>query len=1238
MKRIINYPLIAIAMVIAALSAALTAAADTPTTLYILGQVNQNTWSPNQGVPMTRNDDGTFTADVYCKNETNDFSFAIELNSSWSYLNENGGWRRYGANIADENYWPITTNADGTSRFDTPITLANGQHGAFRVEPGCYTIHVNLNDPNNLTVTVKRKALTVTTLPRTETVKAGTVITAETNLDELVAATGTGETVTVQLKEGTGEWGNSLTLNTRGLATVFAQASIGNLVVQNAMAYNVRAETELESKTYTWIDDDGIEHTSSLTDVARGPKQIMALLNKVYTDPTIPGMINHTEWTTDGAHQYPQIPEGESAAAYNINDYQHSQKTVNYDRQARVGYTWDPNTQEIRWVSNKYVSWINCDKPVPQPNREGSTVLIVQIKDTWHADDILDYYGNGPMTKVDEAIRDSAFINDAFESVHVITNQLHVDDPDNPGDIFLIDNITTSRFYFIAKGRVRNSSAGKSPLYLTYEQISPVVTDNPRDDMSDALNAGEVYNFSHDCYDVFRGDRIAEYDNNYIPHYAQLSGFDDDRDNIEARALQNLTLFLPYKRFVHPENGNTEGFIYSYSGEENLTTSPKMLLYKAQLEAETTPSSAETGYYDIKLDWNSWFDTEKLKADVGEQFYVYLIDDDGNKALLNDAIDANDDYHCDATLANPTTLRTYTYRVKQLREQQRFTFIVIANPQGSEMFVQTNVARVVVPGNEKFFLDGAKYRSRYDLANEKNVYQNTLRLNPNTDYNSISTEADFYEMYRTPAGGTPEKIATITFTRNGDSYDYTVNYVAATQDSQLTYNDDAPVISGTINSQGHIDIVDRFTASTADNTHPAGYSYILSSNGGNAEPSSNSYSVPVFKTVNAVALAGFSHDEIMADTDHSLAEDKQVQFHFEAQMDPEQLISRYDVHRVHSADYHTHIGRLRKVGANSMSLIGLNHATGHMVVDLGHIADAATKRVVQVYDDLEYCPTNKPEYVTEIYSSAFDIGGKPATGVENHYGSKIVQTQVPELNVTVKNTSRTDRMLIPDRSKQVMGYSAHIEFEPSLGHELTDVYFYRAWRVNDDGTETLLNESDDQAFDNVTSSDYNALRATWPGNNAVSINDIYMADAIPEQRTETVTVDDYSPEGAWIGSHEETVVTGGTKDANYVVRMYSTREPISPHDLNSAPRTGSRLRNDPSTDGKFYVTEKVVTVNYTDQTPTGITDVNSDRNATVAGVKYYNLQGIASDTPYTGINIKVVTLSNGTTIATKIIK
>ena len=724
MKKFFNWPLIATAMVIAALSTALSASADTPTALYIIGQVNQYTaveWNPTVGVQMTANGDGTFTADVYCQSATNDFSFATEL-GSWDVLNSEGGIRRYCSSSPD--YWRITTNIEGTSRFDTPIGLvhydpSNNKKGSFRLDPGCYTINVDLRDASNPTVSVSRKAVTVVSVPRTETVKAGTVVTAQTNLDEFVAATGSGETVTVQLKEGTGDWGNSVTLNNRGLATVFTRASIGSLVVENAMAYNVRSVTALDQKTYTWTDEQGAKHTSSLTDVATNPKQIMALLNKVYTDPEIPGAKTHTEWSPDGSYQYPQIPDGQSNSSYPKSTYQQSQKTINYDTQARVKYDWWESSQKQGNISNIYTSWIDCDKPVPQPNEEGATVLFVQVKDTWHADDILAYYNNGPMTKVDYATRDYTIIKDAIESMQVITNQLRVTDEanggNNPGNLFLIDNITTSRFYFISKGRVRAGN-GSAPLYLTFEQLSPVQSTDPDRDMSEALNSGGVYNFQHDCYDVFRGDKSAAYGNKYIPHYAQLSGFDvSDRDNIEARVLQNLTLFLPDKRFKHPDSGSGNGHLYNYSGSENFTTSPKLLLYKAQLEAEATPS-AEEGYYDIKLDWSSWFGADKIQADVKEQFYVYLIDDDGNKALLNDAIAANDNYHCDATLATPTGERTYTYRVKQLKEQQNFTFIVIANPEGSEMFVKTNVARVVVPGNEKFFLDGAKYRSRYQLS------------------------------------------------------------------------------------------------------------------------------------------------------------------------------------------------------------------------------------------------------------------------------------------------------------------------------------------------------------------------------------------------------------------------------------------------------------------------------------------------------------------------------------------
>ena len=49
----------------------------------------------------------------------------------------------------------------------------------------------------------------------------------------------------------------------------------------------------------------------------------------------------------------------------------------------------------------------------------------------------------------------------------------------------------------------------------------------------------------------------------------------------------------------------------------------------------------------------------------------------------------------------------------------------------------------------------------------------------------------------------------------------------------------------------------------------------------------------------------------------------------------------------------------------------------------------------------------------------------------------------------------------------------------------------------------------------------------------------------------------------------------------------------------------------------------------------GISVVGIDKNVT--GIKYYNLQGIESDTPFPGINIKVTTYSDGTKSAKKIL-
>ena len=1185
------------------------ATASVPSQMYILGEVNQYTdvpWVPTQGVQMTSTGIGTFTATVYCQKEWSYFSFAEELNN-WDALNANGSAKRYGSG-ASGDYWEISHESPDSKHFDREVELYRGSQKSYRVPAGVYTITLSVADNGEGHITVSKKATTVTTLPAKENVKVGTVITAKSNLTNLVAATGSGETVTVQVKTAGTGFQNSVTLNESGLATVYAKASIGDLVVENTMSYNVRAISAMDLKTYEWTDSDGEVYTSALTDPATNPYQIMALLNAIYTDPTIPGAKTHLEYKPDG-----------TPWADDPTYTQTSETEVDYEAHSRTRYTWNGSTKR-RTNMGPRVSWINCDGDVPSPNEEGATVLFIQIKDSWKAEDIQDYYMGGKFNNATPATKDFNIINDAYESVQLITNTMRIDDSNNPGNLMLIDNVTTSRFYFISKGRVR-SGDGRAPLWLAYEQLSPVQLD-PREDMGEVLNAGGVYNFVHDCYDIFRGDKATSGDfaGQYVPHYAQISGFNaGDLNELEAKAFSNLTLFLPDKRFKCPDSSSSrpQGFLYNYDGEEDVTTAPKLLLYQAELEATATPSSHE-GYYDIQLDWNSWFDKSKIKADVDEQFYVYVFDDDGNKMLLNELIASNNNYQCDTALLNPTMSKSYTYRVKKLQERQTFTFIVIANPMGSEMFVKTNVAKVVIPGNDNFFLNGEEYRSRYDLTNESNVYKNTLRFSPNGDYENINCTADHYEIYRTPQGGTKTKIATISFTKSGSSYNYIVNYVAGTQNTTLTFDDVVPATSGTLTSDGYLDIIDRFTESTATNSHPEAYVYYLGTTDSNAS-SSNIYTVPVMKTDNHVQLAGFTLDEINGDTNRTLGEDKEVQITFHAKMDQQMSIDRYDVHRVHSADYHTHIGKAKHTIGGSMAVIGINHETGHMVNDLGTI-NILEEQLLTVYDDIEYCPTSYPEYLTEIYTNILDLNNNFVT---NSYGTEIVKTEVPELEVTLVRKIRTEPFY-GGKSGDDMVYLAELQLTPTLHNAATEVYFYRVWRIDEDGSEVLLNSVETPFGD----SNYDELTSPY-AREASHVTDVFMTKAIPVEKTETVTVIDYDEDGAEVGSHEEQVTTGGTYTPSYIVRMYSTRSGIS-----HAPGRGKHRT--PSAEGAYYVTEKAISVpyDYTNNTPTAIENVDS-KPAEVVSVVFYNLQGVKSDRPFDGFNIIVTTLSDGTQVTAK---
>lgn len=52
--------------------------------------------------------------------------------------------------------------------------------------------------------------------------------------------------------------------------------------------------------------------------------------------------------------------------------------------------------------------------------------------------------------------------------------------------------------------------------------------------------------------------------------------------------------------------------------------------------------------------------------------------------------------------------------------------------------------------------------------------------------------------------------------------------------------------------------------------------------------------------------------------------------------------------------------------------------------------------------------------------------------------------------------------------------------------------------------------------------------------------------------------------------------------------------------------------------------------------PSGVTDITTSK--IVKSVRYYNLAGMESATPFSGVNIAITTYTDGTTTSSKVIK
>lgn len=128
--------------------------------------------------------------------------------------------------------------------------------------------------------------------------------------------------------------------------------------------------------TYNWTDDAGQTHTARLTDVATNPRQIYAMIAKVYSDPKIPG--KHKSSPVDG-----DVASGNWAA----NTVTYMGKTGNYWPELS-----NTNTPEI----------------------DEQTTLLVEVKDVFATNGAQLYPGQAALADIYSCIKSVRLLYNAF--------------------------------------------------------------------------------------------------------------------------------------------------------------------------------------------------------------------------------------------------------------------------------------------------------------------------------------------------------------------------------------------------------------------------------------------------------------------------------------------------------------------------------------------------------------------------------------------------------------------------------------------------------------------------------------------------------------------------------------------------------------------------------------------------------------------------------------------------------
>lgn len=948
----------------------------------------------------------------------------------------------------------------------------------------------------------------------------------------------------------------------------------------------VKSKAYYDAITYTWSGDDGITVTSKLTDKATDPHQIIALLEKVYGDPRVPGPYYSAYGYWNKSGRYYSYNEG--------------------------------RCDEVYYGSVTTNGW---NVTATRPNEEGYTVLLVAVKNGFTPDLNNSRYASS-ITNYRDLVN---YIGSSIDFVQLMTDGMRVGSGENAGTLFPVQG-SFNRFFFLGKGQARKQKYDNQilvPFLNMFEQFSPTdgqTGDDTQDltDFYDKMVKGETYPVMHDCNSVME-----------VAHYFSMSG----RKGTTSYDMTGLNFFVPDYRLLWWGTTNTgwlTGKITSYTdnrdmnessndayaqyGFYNTSHTPWTFLYTIKLRAQADQEGAQADHkYKVTLNWTSSID--ELAGEKIDQVYdLYRV--------VDGVVEPT-------PIATGLTTTTWSEIVDQRTSGYSLDYVIKGKPvKATYNPVQSNIATVAIPGYDplerlKLVIDG-DYRSTYDANAEVNNYANSIMMN-----NGVGTSVmrehlmanPAFQVLRYGSDGSMLPVATLQMsgvTGTSSRCNYTLHY----ENQRVPKSDKTG--SFTFNNNGEIQfndfkMVDEFSADVSANEHPSKYRYqvkftsavaVKDENGDDkTEIYSNTVDVPVYKTNTALHDC---YDKATVDADVYRPDHESVVIP-EKDANPMGLrfnvVDNPNIFRYFTTRDGYEYGHAQRMtdGSYVVSSVRPGESVKSHVETVTFATGENSKHVgVRDYaiNGLEY---NAGDMVT--YNSVIEAFLPNSTSTDhNTYGSCRQVSKIVDLQAECVDRMKSNDIFTDASGTEGRYYLSQLEITPVIpdGFKL---YKLRVWRKTADGVAMEVKDEYKWRLDQVTK----PLEIDFDDSGEiVSFNFNTLKGQEPKWAGSSIIVNDY------FGAVNQELST------TYYVRAY-LRYPDGTT-LNGRKRAAADVHH-------YLADQASLEVKFDNHVVTGIDGVSSARK--VQRVTYVNALGMHSDVPFSGVNVVVTTYSDGSVTKVK---